>query len=224
VGLLKNYLFKKTPYPFVCDYNSMSKSHDLKLLLIGMSDTGKTSLLFRYFNDSFGPVPETVGYYYNEVIINVIEGVFLSKKMMVDSSMIKVACWDLSGQERYMQMYPMYYKDISAILVVYSISSRDSVVRLKSIIRDLKVSPNLPKNVVLAMTGNKKDTRRVVEFAPMEEYATSNNILFMETSSKTGENVKELFEQIVRNFRAQTGVTNTQQPEKEKDPLPDATK
>jgi len=181
----------------------MSKSHDLKLLLVGMSDSGKTSLLFRYFNDSFGPVPETVG------------GVFLSKKMMVDSSMIKVACWDLSGQERYMQMYPMYYKDISAIIVVYSISSRDSVIRVKSIVRDLKASPNLPKNVVLAMAGNKKDTRRVVEYAPMEEYATSNNLIFMETSSKTGENVKELFEQIVRNFRMQTG----QQPEKEKDPV-----
>lgn len=109
--------------------------------------------------------------------------------------------WDTAGQERYRSLAPMYYRGASAAVVVFDVTSRDSYEGAKSWVKELQRRGE--PNVVIALAGNKADApreKRALDAAEVREYATEAGCLYMDTSAKTGHNVKEIFVAVAKKL------------------------
>nr|POE88169.1 vacuolar protein sorting-associated protein 21 [Quercus suber] len=182
-------------------------SSSVKLVLLGEAAVGKSSLVLRFVNDDFQPNKEpTIG------------AAFLTQKCQLPTRTIKFEIWDTAGQERFASLAPMYYRNAQSALVVYDITKASSLVKAKHWVAELQrqASPG----IVIALVGNKldlceadgeettaaaenggdggqdgeEDTQaRKVAMKEAKAYADEENLLFFETSAKTGHNVSEVF-------------------------------
>ncbi|SBT00962.1 ras-related protein Rab-5C, putative (RAB5c) [Plasmodium ovale curtisi] len=152
------------------------------LHFVGDTSVGKSCIVVRFAKNEF--------YEYQE---STIGAAFMTQLIDTGECTIKFEIWDTAGQERYRSLAPMYYRGASAAVIVYDITSRKSFEGAKGWIHELKsVHSN---DIIIALAGNKNDLEnsRVVEREIAESFAISNNILFIETSAKTGHNVNDLF-------------------------------
>jgi len=139
----------------------------VKVVLLGQTCVGKSSLVLRFVQDKFFPHTEgTIG------------AAFLTKTIDPgDGTQVKFEIWDTAGQERYHALAPMYYRGAHAAIIVYDISSRDSLEKGKQWIDELneKSSPDQ----IVAFIGNKADlSNRAVSKEEGEKYAKEKNMLF----------------------------------------------
>jgi small GTP-binding protein len=153
-----------------------------KLVLLGDASVGKSCLVVRFAKGEF--------YEYQEPTIG---AAFMTQTVSLGSEVVKFEIWDTAGQERYKSLAPMYYRGAAAAVIVYDITSRESFDAAKSWVAELQSTDTL-----IALAGNKSDldSSRVVERETAQAYAEEMNILFMETSARSGQNVNELFHDI----------------------------
>ena len=160
-----------------------------KLVLLGESAVGKSSLVLRFVKGQFHEYQEST-----------IGAAFLTQTVQLDEATVKFEIWDTAGQERYHSLAPMYYRGAQAAIVVYDITNQDSFGRAKTWVKELQrqASPN----IVIALAGNKSDlaNKRMVDLDEAQAYADDNNLLFMETSAKTAMNVNEVFMAIAKKL------------------------
>jgi len=161
-----------------------------KLVMLGETATGKTSLATRFAKKVF--------YEWQESTI----GAAYSTGTTPDGS-CTFEIWDTAGQERYHSLAPMYYRGAKAAAVVYDITSRSSYERAKEWVAELRRDG--PALIVIALAGNKADlsSKREVPEDEAKSYAESAGILFMETSAKSGFSVEALFEVIAGHLPSQ---------------------
>jgi len=180
-------------------------SSSVKLVLLGEAAVGKSSLVLRFVNDDFQPNKEpTIG------------AAFLTQKCQLPTRTIKFEIWDTAGQERFASLAPMYYRNAQAALVVYDLTKPSSLVKARHWVAELQrqASPG----IVIALVGNKLDlceeegasegagdeaaegteeevdgAIRKVSIKEAKAFADEENLLFFETSAKTGHNVSEVF-------------------------------
>jgi small GTP-binding protein len=104
----------------------MQNSNQFKVVLIGSSGVGKSSIMFRFASDSFdGDAKATIGVNY------------LSKVVIVDDNKIKLNIWDTAGQERYAPLARMHCRDADAAILVYDITNRRSFDDLENWVSEL---------------------------------------------------------------------------------------
>uniref|UniRef100_A0A8C6WHS0 small monomeric GTPase n=1 Tax=Neogobius melanostomus TaxID=47308 RepID=A0A8C6WHS0_9GOBI len=158
-----------------------NKICQFKLVLLGESAVGKSSLVLRFVKGQFHEFQEST-----------IGAAFLTQTVCLDDTTVKFEIWDTAGQERYHSLAPMYYRGAQAAIVVYDITNTDTFTRAKNWVKELQrqASPN----IVIALAGNKADlaNKRNVDFQEAQGYADDNSLLFMETSAKTAVNVNEI--------------------------------
>merc|ERR1711907_674050 len=166
-----------------------SKVVQFKLVLLGDSAVGKSSLVLRFVRGQFFEYQEST-----------IGAAFLTQNVSLNDYTVKFEIWDTAGQERYHSLAPMYYRGAAAAVVVYDITNADSFARAKSWVKELQRQGS--PNIVIALAGNKCDlqTKRKVEASEASEYAKDNGLFFMETSAKTALNVEELFKAIAKKL------------------------
>ncbi|XP_030332836.1 ras-related protein Rab-5A isoform X1 [Strigops habroptila] len=169
--------------------NAGNKICQFKLVLLGESAVGKSSLVLRFVKGQFHEFQEsTIG-----APPSFFVAAFLTQTVCLDDTTVKFEIWDTAGQERYHSLAPMYYRGAQAAIVVYDITNEESFARAKNWVKELQrqASPN----IVIALAGNKADlaNKRAVDFQEAQAYADDNSLLFMETSAKTSMNVNEIF-------------------------------
>ncbi|GBP11300.1 Ras-related protein Rab-24 [Eumeta japonica] len=168
---------------------------DFKIVLLGSEHVGKTSLILRYVNCRFNasaPYQTTIG------------AAFCSKTVHSNGKDFNVGIWDTAGSERYEAMTTMYYRGAHAAIICYDPGNNDSWMRLRYWLQELK---KVEEDCKIYLCGTKKDlldsgaVQRVVGEDIIQTYGQGLNGHF-ETSSKTGENVEELFQKIVDDCAA----------------------
>lgn len=180
------------------------KIQPFKLVLLGESAVGKSSLVLRFVKGQFHEYQEST-----------IGAAFLTQTVCFDDTTVKFEIWDTAGQERYHSLAPMYYRGSQAAIVVYDITNPESFTRAKSWVKELHRQASA--NIVISLAGNKADlgNKRMVEYDEAQAYAEENGLLFMETSAKTALNVNELFlaiaKKLPKNTDAQTGGGTSRQ-------------
>ncbi|KAJ8025520.1 Ras-related protein Rab-24 [Holothuria leucospilota] len=167
---------------------------DLKVVLLGKEAGGKTSLVERYLHDRFHP---------NVPYQNTIGAAFGAKKVEVGGINVTMGIWDTAGSERYEAMSRIYYRSARAAIVCFDLTDDTSFDRAKFWVDELlKNEPDCK----IYLTGTKYDLieeekrPRKVEETKVEEYADEIHCLVYETSSKTGQNIKELFYKIAQDY------------------------
>ena len=153
-----------------------------KIMILGESKVGKTSLIKRYTKDEFGGAYlATVGMDFEDKIID------------IDNKKVRLQIWDTAGQERFRNVTKKYFQSSNGLLIVYDITDKESFEKINFWVDSIK--NYAPENVKLILVGNKCDliNKREVTVEEGENYAKKLNIKFFESSAKDGTNVKDLF-------------------------------
>ncbi|XP_061444972.1 ras-related protein Rab-18-like [Rhineura floridana] len=168
----------------------------LKLLLVGDSAVGKSSLLRRFTENQFEP-------YLNPTI-----GVdFKVKKMVIGDLPLQLAIWDTAGQERFRTLTPSYYRGAQGVILVYDVTRKETFAGLDSWLQELEIYTK--KNVVKMLVGNKIDeTNREVERKEGLKFARKHSMLFVEASAKMKDGVQSAFEDVVLRILQTPGLWN----------------
>ncbi|BGP12629.1 hypothetical protein JCM10213_008767 [Rhodosporidiobolus nylandii] len=119
----------------------------VKLVLLGESAVGKSSVVLRFCQNDFQPNKEpTIG------------AAFLTQRCRLEDKVIKFEIWDTAGQERFRSLSPMYYRNAQAAVVVYDVTKSASLEQAKTWVKELQRQAN--PNIVIALVGNKVDLVR----------------------------------------------------------------
>lgn len=159
---------------------------DGKLVLLGNSGVGKSSIAMRYVNNTFSEAFEvTIGGGYLQQIVR-----------LKDGSSLKLDIWDTGGQERYRALLQLYYRDADAALITYDVSNAKSLEDCEYWVNELR---RTEENCILCLVGNKIDIpaeEKKVNTKAAQDFGDKYGMLFFETSAKTGENINKLFENV----------------------------
>ncbi|KAL3864009.1 hypothetical protein ACJMK2_005721 [Sinanodonta woodiana] len=168
-------------------------SVDCKVVLLGATNTGKTCLMERYIHDRFlAKTTTTIG------------GCFAAKKEIVGNKGVVLGIWDTAGSERYTSMSRMYYRKAKAAIICYDITTRSTLIKARYWAQELK---RMEEDCKIYLCGTKKDlvdsglNERDVDINMARALAGGRylNAELFETSSKTGENVGNLFQKIAED-------------------------
>ncbi|GAX82915.1 hypothetical protein CEUSTIGMA_g10341.t1 [Chlamydomonas eustigma] len=167
----------------------------LKVIILGDSGVGKTSLMNQYVQKKFSKeYKATIG------------ADFLTKEIEVDDKTVTMQIWDTAGQERFQSLGVAFYRGADCCVLVHDVNNAKSFEALDNW-RDeflIQASPQDPENFPFMLLGNKIDVdggnSRTVSKKKAEAWAQSKGGLpYFETSAKEDVNVEIAFMQIARN-------------------------
>ena len=162
----------------------------LKIVLIGDSSVGKTSIIRRYIENSF-----------NSCELSNITAHPSPKSLIIDDKKIKLDIWDTVGQEKYRSIGKQFYKDSYIVIFVYDITEKQTFEDLKTFwVNDLKNYGE--KYTIKAIVGNKLDLYEIEEVneEKAREYTNEINSEFFLVSAKNGDNIEKLFTTLVKKY------------------------
>ena len=155
-----------------------------KVVFVGQSGTGKSSILERFTQDTFASYTEST-----------IGASFAVGTIALNQKEIKIGVWDTAGQERYDSLVPLYYRDAKVGVVVYDITCKSSFDKAKYWLDNLRQNEPSAKCVIVGSKLDLEDSRQV-DYIDASTYAIEENCLFLEVSSKTPSNIDMLFQKI----------------------------
>ena len=168
---------------------------ELKIILIGESGVGKTSIISRFAHNKF-----------EENIQSTIGGTFSTKILLFnDGKKLIFNIWDTAGQEKYRSLTKMFYNEAKVAVLVYDITNQDSFDKLKEFwINDLK--ENITSDIILFLVGNKIDLveEEEVNIEYVKKFAEKLNIDYFSVSAKKNDGIKEFFTQIAKKHTGRT--------------------
>ncbi|MHA1291506.1 MAG: GTP-binding protein [Promethearchaeota archaeon] len=162
-----------------------------KILLLGPSAVGKTSLLLRFVQNKFSEHYEyTMGVDY------------LSKELQFSPNDIaRLTIWDIAGQSRFKFLRNTFYTGANGALIVFDLTRKETFMEIKEWLLEMrKYTGDIP----FILIGNKSDLLEdvgvVIEDDIIKDFVKKENSIYIETSAKTGVNVDEAFMELTRHM------------------------
>ena len=158
---------------------------EVKVVLIGSASVGKTCIVNRATSDFFDPEQ-----------VSTVGASFSAKRVSTENSRVTLRIWDTAGQERFRSLAPMYFHAANAVIVVFSLNSKDTLEDAETWVDELK--EHYEEIPLLYLVGNKADLteERCISIEEANAMAEKLHAFYFETSAKTGQNINELFEDI----------------------------
>ena len=164
------------------------KRTKFNIIILGESRVGKTCLVTVLNGNKF----EDVGLLTAGIDFHVVDAEFEGKKY-------KFKIFDTAGQERYKSISKSSIKLADGIYLVYAVDNRDTFSKINEWIESIKEEVNVSQKAII-LVGNKVDVpERAVPKQEGEEFAKNHNFKYFETSAKTGEGVKESFNELYKD-------------------------
>lgn len=173
--------------------------HLFKILLVGNSGVGKSSLLLRFTASKFDDLSPTIG----------VD--FKVKMVSLQGKRLKLTIWDTAGQERFRTLTSTYYRGAQGIILVYDVTRRATFTDLSDVwLKEVdRFSTN--KDCIKMLIGNKVDleeSERVVAKKEGIAFARQHGCLFLEASAKTSINVQRCFDELVHKILDTPSLTD----------------
>lgn len=182
-----------------CDYASFSSSpstgfqverdiYQLKVILVGDSNVGKTSLLMQYSTNRYSPD--------YKASINV--ECKTQKLSFNPTTGAELTIWDTCGSEKYRSVTRQYYKDSHGVLLLFDLTDRSSFDNLANWVQDLR--SYCDEYITITVVGNKNDMedKRQVSQSEIDDFVQRNGFEYVSVSAKTGANVEIVFQKLAR--------------------------
>lgn len=162
-----------------CDYR-------YKILLVGDSGVGKSSVMGRYADNKF-----------DELYVPTIGVDYKIRTIVLKGKVYKLQIWDLSGQDRFRSIVSSYYRGADGIFLMYDVTNNESFISLRKWLDE--INNFVSDRVQVILVGNKVDcgVARVIRSEEGEEFANTCGIPLMEVSAKTDSNVLNLFDNMI---------------------------
>ena len=162
----------------------MSEKFIVRILTIGYTDVGKTSILVRFTKDQF-----------SDKYVSTIGIDFKSKPLKIGNTIVKVTVFDTAGQEKYKGIVKSFYNKANGVILAFDLTDKESFSRIDYWVEELKQHKG-SEELYIVLVGNKKDRNeeRQVSYEEALKFAEDNNFGgYFEVSAKTGEGINELF-------------------------------
>jgi len=172
---------------------------EAKIVLLGDSGVGKSSIAQRYCKNSF-----------NENYDVTIGGAYMQQTLNIENTVVKLHIWDTGGSDRFRSLVSMYYRDAVAAIICYDLTNERTFQSVSYWANEMQEKANQDK-FVISIVGNKSDTEKEewqITDEMVEDFKTKQNLaedtILEKTSAKTGEGVRELFYKIAKQIVAQS--------------------
>ena len=169
----------------------LKKMNDLRrtiipLMLLGNNEVGKTSIILNMMGNEFN---------YSQ-LVTVGKQSYLYKANIKGYDLI-IKIWDTAGQERFKSLSVQVIKDCDAVMLVYAVDDKKSFLDLNNWLTRISNISDLSKKPII-IVGNKADIidKREVKYEEGKKFAEEKGHKFFETSAKTGEGIKEAFNEL----------------------------
>lgn len=164
------------------------KKYNFKVILLGDSSVGKTSILNRYIKKQFEDKSQCT-----------IRAYLESKSFEYDLyTIINLNIWDTCGQERFKSITKLYFRDTHGIVLNYDVNNRKTFESLNEWINLIKDNTN--KYVSIIIVGNKNDLEKNVSKEELNNFCEKNNFLSEEVSAKNGNNIDLIFQKLSKRM------------------------
>ncbi|EAY09011.1 small GTP-binding protein, putative [Trichomonas vaginalis G3] len=156
-----------------------------KFIVIGSTGVGKTCIMKRMTENEF-----------RENTLSTTGVEFDSTKVDVDGKEIPIQIWDTAGQERFRSISRAYFRNAIGVLLVFSLTDKESFEEIGGWLNDARTL--CCQDAEIMLIGNKCDIpdQRLISLADAQNFADSRGLHYIETSAKTGQNVREAFSRI----------------------------
>lgn len=161
------------------------KEIKIKLILLGDTGVGKSSLIFRKKNDFF-----------NTLYSSTIGVDFISFREEYDDIYMKIFVWDTGGQDKFKNIIKSYFRGVTGVLLIYDITNRQSFLNLSKWMIDLNEN-HIRDNVMVIGCKADLESRRHVSYEEGSNFANRYGFMFSECSSKVGSNINNIFDTLI---------------------------
>ncbi len=176
-----------------------------KILMLGDSGVGKSSLILRWTTDTFNPT-----------LVGTVGVDFRPKKVNIEGEFVNIQVWDTAGQEQFHKITTSYYRGANGIMLVYDVADEKSAENVGYWMKNIK--RHASENVHLVLVGNKSDLYPTNTVSPGcqagRNFANKYKVKHFETSAKDSVGVEEAYNSLVRSI---LGYDNTEQLNIQKD-------
>jgi small GTP-binding protein len=171
----------------------MSDRHPYRVVMIGDSQAGKTTIVSNLAGHTVDKPLPTVG-------VAVTQN--LTIRCASHPTNITINLWDTAGQERYRSLGPMYYKNADAAVAVFDLTNLESFENLDNWVQTFR---DVVSARIVCVLGNKSDleTERAVTDAQIQGYVQSKSFSYFPTSAITGDGIQEAFAQLADDLLEQ---------------------
>jgi small GTP-binding protein len=167
--------------------NPANRHRSTKVILLGDSAVGKTSIVLQFYKGEFETTSEpTIG------------AAYVTKTVHTKKGDVSIQIWDTAGQERFKSVIPMYTRACAAAILVCATDSAESVTALEEWLKIVTDGAEALQNVYVVL--NKVDLEPVFDTAVPEKWAADRRYKFFRTSAKDGGTIDPLFQDVAESL------------------------